>query len=464
MVHRYCLSLKVGFDTLIRMKKTVIFVSLIVFMIVSFLYVFATNNGFKACELEVDLVCYDKELKQYQIEDNAELTIAVTSIEYGEAIKQVWNSIHPDREIINYVLTSEASNPDIIYGLANDMALIYDSLLALDENFENHRSDISAELNVNDLRFIPLVGEGLAFITNKTELERLAGSWVDENSNNIHDSFESYENIIKAQAEWDTDYRPLVLSLTEPFTLYPYFTSHGWRLFEDFNSYYPGFEKETFLDSLRFIEELSSINWNNVENNRAESYTWDYPNVLFSDEFVFSQVSTWMYFEEMDLIHESEWVISSFPKAYESSESALSPLLTRVYGYGINSNTLYPSAAHELLRLVYSIEGLQAKIDTGKDVLLSNKENLDLLVFNNEYIKQFSYAFIESQSESLVAVEDYPSNLAVQLYFEIDIENTIQKLWNKEITVEEAQIEIAQKSDDWIMHKSKLFEGKLKNE
>ena len=87
-----------------------------------------------------------------------------------------------------------------------------------------------------------------------------------------------------------------------------------------------------------------------------------------------------------------------------------------------------------------------------------------MLVFNNEYIKQFSYAFIESQSESLVAVEDYPSNLAVQLYFEIDIENTIQKLWNKEITVEEAQIEIAQKSDDWIMHKSKLFEGKLKNE
>lgn len=458
------MSLKGGFGTLIKMKKPVIIVSFILFLIVSFLYVFAANNGFKACELETDKVCFDKELGQYQIEENANITIAVKSVEYGEAIKQLWSETHPDKASINYVLANETSNQDLIYGLANDMALIYDSLYPIDNNISNNRSDLSSELNVNDLRFIPLVGEGFAFITNKTELERLTGTWLDTNSNNIHDSFESFENIINAQAEWDTDYHKLVLSLSEPYTLYPYFTSNGWKLFEDYNSYYPGFEKENFLESLRFIEALSKINWNNSENNLAETYTWEYPSALFNDNFVFSQVSTWMYFEEMDIRHESEWLISSFPKAYESSETKLSPLLTAVYGYSINANTLYPSAAHELMRLVYSIEGLQVKINSDNEIILSNKEVLDQLVFNNEYLRQFSYAFIHSQSEPLIAVEDYPSNLAMRIYYEIDIEKTIQRLWNHEITVEEAQIDIALKSDDWIMHQSKLFEGKLNNE
>jgi len=51
-----------------------------------------------------------------------------------------------------------------------------------------------------------------------------------------------------------------------------------------------------------------------------------------------------------------------------------------------------------------------------------------------------------------------------QVFYEIDFENTIQKLWNKEISIQEAQIEIALKSDEWIMRHSKMFEGKLKNE
>ena len=458
------MSLGGGFGTLIRMKKPVIIVSFIIFLLVSFLYVFASNNGFRACDLEIDKVCFDKELSQYQVEDNANITIEVNSVEYGEAIKQLWNQTHPDKNSINIVLVNETNNADLMYGNSNDMALNYEMLTLLDENMENNRTDLSSELNINGLRFIPFVGEGFAFITNKTELERLTGSWVDTNMNNIHDSFESYESIVNAQKDWDTENQKLVISLSEPYTLYPYFTSSDWKLFEDFNSYYPGFEKESFLESLRFIEILSGVNWNESENNRAESYTWEYPNVLYNDDFIFSQVATWMFYEDMDKVHESEWVISTFPKAYESSENQLSPLLTEVYGYGININTAYPSAAHELMRLIYSVEGYQAKLDSSKDVILSNKELLDQLVYPNEYVKQFSYAFLESESESLVAVEDYPSLLAIQLFYNIDIENTIQKLWNKEITAEEAQIEIALKSDDWIMRQSKLFEGKLKNE
>jgi len=139
-------------------------------------------------------------------------------------------------------------------------------------------------------------------------------------------------------------------------------------------------------------------------------------------------------------------------------------MLTRVEGYSINKNSLYPSAAHELLRIIYSTDGLQAKLDYGKGVLLSNKENLDLLSFRNDTNKQFSYAFLESQSEPLLAVEDYPNHLAIRLFYEIELESTIQRLWNKEITTEEAQIEIALKSDAWIMKNSKLFEGKINHE
>ena len=63
-----------------------------------------------------------------------------------------------------------------------------------------------------------------------------------------------------------------------------------------------------------------------------------------------------------------------------------------------------------------------------------------------------------------MAVEDYPNHLAIRLYYEIDLESSIHKLWNKEITKEEAQIELATQADTWIMKNSKLFEGKINHE
>lgn len=446
------------------MKKPVIIVSSIVFLLATFLIVFASNNGFRNCELDTDKVCFDSELEQYGIEENAILTFEVNSTEYGEAIKQLWSKVHPEANAINFVLKGESNTSDVVYLTQNDAALKYDMLYQLDANSINNTPLISSELNLNGNKYLPLVGEGFAFITNKTELERLGYTWADTNLNNLHDSFESYASIINAQASWQTDKRKLVLSLSEPFTLYPLFTSNGWKLFEDYTSYYPGFEKESFLDALKFIKELSSVNWNQTEVNDASNYTWDYPNVLFDDNFVFSQVSSWMYFEEMDLKHTSDWVISAFPKSNDDRTNALHPMLTEVEGYSININTLYPSAAHELIRLIYSVDGLQAKIDNEESIVLSNKESLDGLIFKNSYIKQFSYAFLESQSEPLVAVEDYPNQLAIHLYYDIDIESTIQRLWNNEITPEETQIEITLKADQWIIENTKLFEGKINHE
>jgi len=139
-------------------------------------------------------------------------------------------------------------------------------------------------------------------------------------------------------------------------------------------------------------------------------------------------------------------------------------MLTEVLGYSINNTTLYPSAAHELIRLMYSLDGLQEKVNNDGRILLSDKETLDGINFINTTQKQFAYAFLESESEPLSAVEDYPNLLAIRLFYEIDLESSIQRLWNKEITVEEAQIEIASKSDQWIISKTKLFEGKINHE
>jgi len=460
---RYCLSLRGGFGTLRRMKKPVILISSIIFLLATFLIVFAANDGFRKCDLKQDTVCFDKDLKQYSIEENAVLTLEVNTLEYGEAIKSLWSTIHPEANPINIVLDKEGSS-DVMVLNQNDAAIHYEELLVLDTNIENKVSEISSELNLEGLRYLPISGEGFAYITNKTELERLVGNWIDSNSNNIHDSFESYESIIEAQGDWQTDKRKLVLSLSEPYTIYPLLTSNGWKIFDEYSSYYPGFEDETFLESLRFIETLSTVNWNGSENNDAISYTWDFPNVLFDDSFVFSEVATWMFVEEMDSKHESEWVISSFPKAMNSSDSSLHPMLTEVMGYSINSTTLYPSAAHELIRIMYSLEGLQAKVNNDDQILLSDKVTLDGINFINSIQKQFAYAFLESESEPLSAVEDYPNLLAIRLFYEIDLESTIQRLWNKEITVEEAQIELALKSDQWIMSKTKLFEGKINHE
>ena len=108
-----------------------------------------------------------------------------------------------------------------------------------------------------------------------------------------------------------------------------------------------------------------------------------------------------------------------------------------------------------------SSAALQVFVDTHEDIPLANLELLRQIEFKDERSKQFAFAYQASISEPLIAIQDTPQQLAFTLYYDIDVMDVIRRLWNKELTPREAQIELAIASDQWVNEHSKLFEGKI---
>ena len=445
-----------------KMKKPILILLAILISSTLMLGLFLGTQALRKCDLETDLVCYNDELKRYEFEEGASLVVEVDNAEYGLALEMLWNTTYPDHpDRLKTLLMEEEGSKDIQYVGAHEAALQYDQLYALNE-FEFNRPDqISSELNVEGKRFLAYTGEGFVFLTNKTKLEELGYPWVDANNNYLHDEFESFEKMLAQSETLSQSPNSLVLALNDRFSFYPYLTAYGWNLFESYSSFEPGIEKEEFLNALMFIERLSTVNWEQSDANLAEDYVWDYPLVMANDQFVFSQASNFMYLNEWDGKHASEWVVSVFPKAEESSTEPLRPLLHDIKGYVLSKDVQYPSLAHEVMSFLSKADALQVYVDTHTDIPLANLDVLSAIEFKDERSKQFAYAYQASITEPLIAIQDYPQHLAFALYYDIDVMEVVRRLWNKELTPREAQIEFAILSDQWVNAHSKLFEGKI---
>ena len=445
-----------------KMKKPILILLSIAISISLMLALFLGTQALKKCDLEEDLVCYSDELERYEFEEGASLTVEVDNAEYGIALVELWNTNYPEhKDKLMTLLVDEDGEKDIHYVSSHEAALQYDQLYAFIELEFNRPSQISSELNAEGNRFLAYTGDGFVFLTNKTKLEELGYPWVDANNNYLHDEFESFEQILAQSETLTQSPNSLVLALNDRFSFYPYLTAYGWHLFKSYSSFEPGFEKEELLNALTFIERLSSVNWEQSNANLAEDYVWDYPLVMANDQFVFSQASNFMYLNEWDGKHASEWVVSVFPKAEESSTEPFRPLLHDIKGYVLSKDVQYPSLAHEVMSFLSKADALQVYVDTHTDIPLANLDVLSAIEFKDERSKQFAYAYQASITEPLIAIQDYPQHLAFALYYDIDVMEVVRRLWNKELTPREAQIEFAILSDQWVNVHSKLFEGKI---
>lgn len=403
----------------------------------------------RSCEVDEATVCYDQNLSSYYIEPNASISVEVPTVEFGDALIQLWNTHHPDH--LNALKVSlNDSNADLRYVSVRQAAYTYDQLRPIEqtETF-NYRIDLATELNTSETRFIPMSGEGFAFLTNLTALTEANLALEDANRDGLIDSVDTFEKIQSVFKDKAMEKPTLIFSLAEPYAFYPFLTASGWRLFEENDAQFPGFEKTSFLESLRWIQSLNQMNWNANEDNKASSYAWDYAEALQEGNFVFNIVGSWMFVKEKETKLQANWSLSVFPKKDDESPN-LSAFLTQVKGYVINVNSLYPSASHEVLRLVRSVEGLQAFVDTTSEIPLANTDRLAQLNFTDETKGEFAQAFMHSRSEPVIAFSQKNTLSAFNLYYELPLMPLLQRMWNGELSPEETQIQVAMASDAWL--------------
>jgi len=396
------------------------------------------------CITDGSRVCFDTFKNNYKIEKHTSLVIQVPSDEYGQAVVEYWDWYHPEfKGSVTYVLSSDATfKEDVYFTSQNYAGLLYNDVLNLDDNLrKNVLIDKTPEINYNELKFIPMTAEGFAFVTNVTKLNLLGLPTEDANQDGLIDSIDTWEEIFALKDMWESQ-NDLVfpLALNEPYSFYAFLSAGGFNIFKTHQANQAGFVGADFTESLNFIQKLSQINWIKAENNASTAYTWMYDQALIDDNFIFTLAGSWMNVNEFDLTHPTAWSVSAFP-TYQGRD--LNPLI-KLSGFSINRNTYYPSAAHELIRILKSIKGMQLLVDHSSLVPLVNDTYIEYLEYPNSHIKQFISSFQKAYTEPIIAFEHNPSKLAFSVYYEIELMTSIRSLWDQTLSVQETQAEIVQ--------------------
>lgn len=387
-------------------------------------------------------VCFVAQKNTYKIEAHARLSILVPNSAYGQAIVDYWDWYHPEATgIVTYeVVSSTSGSQDVLFITQVQAGALFQSLYPLDEHLsKNVDIDKVYALNANALTYLPVTADGFVFLVNKTKLEEAGLPTQDQNSDGLIDSIDSFEKIFALKSTWESQQvNVFPIPLNEPYSFYPFLTTGGFSLYDSFDALKPGFETETFKTGLIFVKSLAEINWNHSETNKAETYPWKLDDALINDNFIFTLAGPWMDISASDFATPSEWVISKFP-TYQGKE--LTPMI-KTSGFVINGNTLYPSAAHELIRILKSIKGIQLLVDNTTLTPLVNDALLEFLTFEDPHRKELAMAYRGSVSEPIIAFPDNPSTLAIQTLYRMKLMSTIQALWDGTLSVEEAQTQL----------------------
>ncbi|MHC1735193.1 MAG: hypothetical protein AB9921_05915 [Erysipelotrichaceae bacterium] len=418
-----------------------------------------TLTSTKTCVPDGTKVCFDKTKQTYRIEDGAKIVVEVPTKEYGDRLVALFDATHQETPgLLSYVVGNVSSDitPDLKFMSQNEAALNYASLLVLDESMNdlllnNLQWDKSEEVNLEGLRFVPMSATGFTFVYDETVLNDLGVSLEDVDADGLPDAIDTVDEITTVASKYlaqdvkRTYTSVFPLAFNEALSFYPFLTAGGWEIFPEDIATEPGFETPEFLEALTLIEKLGASTIVAQRPVDPVKLVWQFDQVLSGKEFLFSMASEWMYVEAYENRTKHNVRYARFPAL---EDQILTPLVS-VEGYVIQ-NTAYPSAAHEVLRVIREVESLNAFTATVKKTLLVHPTLVDQVTYPDAKQQELAKAYVHSQSFPLIALEGNPKVLGFTMYRQMEILPVLKRLFLQEITAEQAQNEIVLLSIDWI--------------
>ena len=422
---------------------------------------------FSKCEPKDGVVCYDKGSDRFFIEDGAVLNIAVTSEAYGEAVVSLWDTTYPDYAgIVTYTLVDDTTalyyhdNPgyDLIYISETELPMIMDEVLELDDNtvksFEPYIvSTFGQVINSSAYIFTPLVYDGFLFAYDETVLTKMNISLEDSNNDGLPDSIDTWEEIFRLVTAYNdnrlsTDVEFMFpLEFNEKYSFYSMLTAGDWQMYKSLIASDPGFDSPEFQKSLLFIYDLGKYDWNMETPSDSEGYTFKYEDVLVNQSSPMTMIAQWMYYKEFEAETGSNYRFAHMPSF---AGNILTPLVS-IEGYAISANTNYPSAANQLMMMLRSKAGLELLLNnTNLIPIIEITDDLDIEITDqNKYDMIKAYAY--SVTEPLIALSSDTTVRAWDMYYDCDWMSVIKQLYDHKITVSEAQDQISQMANDWLV-------------
>lgn len=444
------------------MKKIILYILFVSVVVVGFGWKLVSD--WKHCEADGTQVCYNKKKQTFTLENNASLTIYLKTQEQKDYLLSAlardivdYNlnlDIHIDPSISAWEAIHEL-NADVFYTQENEAAMIYDELMPMEQEFSDRLSlegigHFAALINREGMRFVPSSYEGLLFVYNETLLESLGFDTSKDDKNRIV-GLSEWEDVISLAKRWGEE-KPATsiasifpFTLAEPWQFYPFLTAGGWHMFSSNKASEPGFDSVEFYNALVFINEIFN---SKLSLNEQNELTWRFEDALLKKDSLFSLATDWLDLDAVAQTNNQEYSYSAF---LDYKDTPLTPLV-RVNGLVIKKNN-YPSLSNRIFEILTRDQNTQILLESSKENLVIASDRIDNFEIE-EKRKEKIEAYMYSVSEPLVAIENNPQILAWDYYLEGRVHNVILEMFNKSITIEQAQQKLIDDYEVWYNQKN----------
>jgi arabinogalactan oligomer/maltooligosaccharide transport system substrate-binding protein len=422
---------------------------------------------------------------QFQIEKGAKIRLGVDNDNLGKAIVALWDKLHPEAagavEYVNFGAASGAAGGTdqitALQGEAPDVALVIDnevsrndqSLLALDAVITKAATSFAMEpfysgANGKTIKFVPVAYDGMAFAWNKTMMDALKLDTTDKNKDGLPDAFDTWEEIFDLAKKWQAS-RPTYkgkpvnivypMSLDEVWSGYSNLSAAGWKIFPTKEAANPGFDQDSFRAGLEFIKAASdamiSVEANGVRTPGA-SMTWRWDDALNNETAPFFLVGTWMDVNGAETKGGYDIKFGPMPTW---KGKRLTPFV-KTKGWVINGFTKYPSAAHELYRILFTKDGMQTMVNNSAYIPALKAKASNTPSYRQDPNKaEMSAAFAFNYPEPTVTLPANSKKKAMDGYYGIGLNLELRSVWDGEKTPAQAQATIVDLYKKWYEENNK---------
>jgi len=418
---------------------------------------------------------------QFQIEKGAKIRLGVDNDNLGKAIVDLWDKLHPEAagavEYVNFGAAGGTDQITALQGEAPDVALVIDgevsrndqSLLALDAVITKAATKFAMEpfysgANGKTKKFVPVAYDGMAFAWNKTMMEALKLDTTDKNKDGLPDAFDTWEEIFDLSKKWQAN-RPTYkgkpvnivypMSLDEVWSGYSNLTAGKWKIFPTKDAANPGFDQDSFRAGLEFIKAASdamiSVEANGVKTPGA-SMTWRWDDALNNETAPFFLVGTWMDVNGAEIKGGYDIKFGPMPTW---KGVRLTPFV-KTKGWVINGFTKYPSAAHELYRILFTKDGMQTMVNNSAYIPALKSRASNTPNYRKDPNKaEMARAFAFNYPEPTVTLPANPKKKAMDGYYGIGLNLELRAVWDGEKTPAQAQATIVDLYKKWYEENNK---------
>ena len=421
--------------------------------------------------------CWDNTARRFRFEPGATITIGMNGAgaeKYGIPLIEKWNREFPELEGrvvfteygsvngpdagIQGVEVAQSQAPDIVLVITDEVLGREVNLLPLHEYFEDLIATdslpaVNAVLNSRAPLLLTAFWDGMSFSYNETMLRSFGVDVdTDRNGDGLPDAIDTWEKIFALdlagrQYKGNTIREVFPISLDEPWSAYSSVSAQGFVLFEQ-GPTRPGFDTPEFLGGLDFIRTFSQQGMNLDETNTklaGSAMGWRWDAYLVDEAYPFSLVGTWQNVQAAKDATGSTFRFAAMP-TFEGNQ--LRPL-SGTKSIGINAFTNYPSAAHEVLRWIYTPSSMSTIISNSTYLPALQPGAVSMPAIFDPVKAEFTNGMRLNQVVPIGVLPNNTNERIMNMYYSIGITDFYKAVWDGTLTPAQAQAEIVSAANAW---------------